>query len=135
MQIDFTGPYEKGITGSTVALVGVETEDDWDYVGLQPDRTAQSTLVSIQDMEVEFKSDSNDRAGNINHIHHDDDKSFRGVVERYIRSRGWRDTHTGGYNPNSNAKAEVRIGLLKQLFRVALLCATGGRLIILSYGM
>jgi hypothetical protein len=32
VQIDFTGPYEKGVTGSTVASVGVETEDDWGYV-------------------------------------------------------------------------------------------------------
>ena len=126
VQVDFTGPYEPGVTGSTVALVGVETEDDWGYVGLQKDRSAQSTLVSIQDLEVEFKHDSNGRAGDIAHIHHDDDKSFRGIVEKYIRSRGWRDTHTGGYNPNSNAKAEVRIGMLKQLFRVVLLCATGG---------
>ena len=127
VQLDFTGPYEPGVTGSKVALVGVETEDDWGYVGLQQDRSAQSTLVSIQDLEVEFTVDSNGRAGSIGHIHHDDDKSFRGVVERYIRSRGWRDTHTGGYNPNANAKAEVRIGMLKQLFRVALLCATGGQ--------
>jgi hypothetical protein len=127
VQLDFTGPYEPGVTGSKVALVGVETEDDWGYVGLQQDRSAQSTLVSIQDLEVEFTVDSNGRAGSIGHIHHDDDKSFRGVVERYIRSRGWRDTHTGGYNPNANAKAKVRIGMLKQLFRVALLCATGGQ--------
>ena len=34
-------------------------------------------------------------------------------------------TNTGGYNPNSNAKCERRVGMLWQLFRVLLLCATG----------
>ena len=57
-------------------------------MGLQKDRSAQSTLVSIQDLEVEFRHDSNGRAGDIAHIHHDGDKSFRGVVEKHVRSRG-----------------------------------------------
>ena len=63
-----------------------------------------------------------------NIIKYDDDKAFRGEVEAYLRERRVLDTHTGGYNPNSNAQSEVRIGMLKQLFRVVLLCATGGHL-------
>jgi hypothetical protein len=59
-------------------------------------------------------------------FHHDDDKSFRSHVGEYSRERGWIDTHTGGYNPNSNSIAERRIGMLNQLVRTFLLCATGG---------
>jgi hypothetical protein len=77
-------------------------------------------------MEVQLKSDSGGRAEPIARFHHDDDKAYRGVVEAHVRAQGWKDTHTGGYNPNANAKAEVRIGMLKQLFKVVLLCCTGG---------
>ena len=77
-------------------------------------------------MEIALEQESQGRAEPIRHLHHDDDKAFRGAVEKHVRGRGWLDTHTGGYNPNSNAHAEVRIGMLKQLFRVVLLCGTGG---------
>ena len=30
VQLDFTGPYGPGVVGSTVALVGAETEDNWE---------------------------------------------------------------------------------------------------------
>ena len=61
-------------------------------------------------------------------FHHDDDTGFRGVVSEYATERGWRDTHTGGYNPNANSLAERRIGMLHQLFRTVLLAATGGHM-------
>ena len=96
-------------------------------MGLQQSKAAAASLVSIQSMEVQLRADSGGKAA-IARFHHDDDKSFRGPVEEYARQRGWEDTHTGGYNPNSNAQPEVRIGMLKQLFRVVLLCATGGHM-------
>ena len=37
MSLDFTGPHEPGVTGSTYGMVGVEMEHDWGYVGLLPD--------------------------------------------------------------------------------------------------
>ena len=61
------------------------------------------------------------------HHHHDDDKSFRGLVAEYGVSQGWKDTDTGGYRPNANSIVERRIGMLNQVFRCLLLVATGGR--------
>ena len=128
VKVDLTGPYEPGVTGSTWALVGIHEESDWGYVGLQQSKAAAASLVSIQSMEVQLRADSGGKAEPIARFHHDDDKSFRGPVEEYARQRGWEDTHTGGYNPNANAKAEVRIGMLKQRVRVLLLACTGGTL-------
>ena len=126
ISIDFTGPHTEGVAGGKYALVGVELEHDWGYVGIQNDRTASNTLKSIQDLECEIKNDSGNHDIGIVSIHHDDDKSFRGEVEVYAREKGWVNTHTGGYNPNANSKCERRIGMLQQLFRVVLLVATGG---------
>jgi hypothetical protein len=128
IKVDLSGKHEPGVTGSTWALIGVHEESDWGYVGLQESKSAESCLVSIQDMEVQLRVESHGKVDKISRFHHDDDKSFRGVVEKYVREKGWLDTHTGGYNPNANAKAEVRIGMLKQQMRVQLLCATGGKL-------
>jgi hypothetical protein len=128
VKVDLTGPYEPGVTGSTWALVGVHEESDWGYVGLQQSKAASASLVSIQSLEVQLRADSGGKAEPIARFHHDDDKSFRGPVEEYARQKGWLDTHTGGYNPNANAKAEVRIGMLKQRVRVLLLACTGGTL-------
>ena len=129
VKVDLTGPYEPGVTGSTWALVGVHEESDWGYVGLQQSKAAPAPLVSIQSLAgVQLRADSGGRAAPIARFHHDDDKSFRGVVEEYARQQGWLDTHTGGYNPNANAKAEVMIGMLKQRVRVLLLACTGGTL-------
>ena len=128
VKVDLTGPYEPGVTGSTWALVGVHEESDWGYVGLQQSKAAAASLVSIQSLEVQLRADSGGKAEPIARFHHDDDKSFRGPVEEYARQKGWLDTHTGGYNPNANAKAEVRIGMLKQRVRVLLLACTGGTL-------
>ena len=118
VKVDLTGPYEPGVTGSTWALVDVHEESDWGYVGLQQSKAAAASLVSIQSLEVQLRADSGGKAEPIARFHHDDDKSFRGPVEEYARQRGWEDTHTGGYNPNANAKAEVRIGMMKQRVRV-----------------
>jgi hypothetical protein len=128
VKVDLTGPYEPGVTGSTWALVGVHEESDWGYVGLQQSKAAAAFLVSMQSLEVQLRADSGGKAEPIARFHHDDDKSFRGPVEEYARQKGWLDTHTGGYNPNANAKAEVRIGMLKQRVRVLLLACTGGTL-------
>ena len=128
VKVDLTGPYDPGVTGSTWALVGVHEESDWGYVGLQRSKSASDNLASIQSLEVQLRSDSGGRAEPIARFHHDDDKGFRGAVEVYARQQGWLDTHTGGYNPNANAKAEVRIGMLKSRVRVLLLACTGGGL-------
>ena len=128
VKVDLTGPYDPGVTGSTWALVGVHEESDWGFVGLQRSKSAPENLVSIQSLEVQLRADSGGRAEPIARFHHDDDKGFRGPVEVYARQQGWKDTHTGGYNPNANAKAEVRIGMLKQRVRVLLLACTGGTL-------
>jgi hypothetical protein len=108
--------------------VGVHEESDWGYVGLQRSKSASDNLASIQSLEVQLRADSGGRAEPIARFHHDDDKGFRGPVEVYARQQGWLDTHTGGYNPNANAKAEVRIGMLKSRVRVLLLACTGGGL-------
>ena len=128
VKVDLTGPYDPGVTGSTWALVGVHEESDWGFVGLQKSKSAPENLVSIQSLEVQLRADSGGRAEPIARFHHDDDKGFRGPVEVHARQQGWKDTHTGGYNPNANAKAEVRIGMLKQRVRVLLLACTGGTL-------
>ena len=57
---------------------------------------------------------------------HDDDTSFQSHVVEYAMEQGWQDSTTGGYNPNGNALAERRIGMLNALVRVYLLVATGG---------
>ena len=130
VKVDLTGPYDPGVTGSTWALVGVHEESDSGYVGLQRSKSASASdnLASIQSLEVQLRADSGGRAEPIARFHHDDDKGFRGPVEVYARQQGWLDTHTGGYNPNANAKAEVRIGMLKSRVRVLLLACTGGGL-------
>ena len=79
-------------------------------------------------MEVQLRADSGGTAEPIARFQHDVDQSFRGPVEEYARQGDWEDTHTGGYNPNANAKAEIRIGLRKQRVRVWLLACTGGTL-------
>lgn len=124
--VDYSGPHPKGVAGCTYAFIGVELESDWGYVGLSDNRSDKTTLNSLQDLEVELIRDSNGQTDRIAVFHHDDDKSFRGVVEKYVRERGWVDSNTGGYNPNANAKPEGRIGMLQQLLRVVLLSATGG---------
>ena len=104
-------------------------------VGLQKSKSAKETLVSIQSMQTDIFQDSGGSVDPMVAFHHDDDKAFRGEAEEYLRGMRVLDTHTGGYNPDSNAPSEVRIGMLKQLFRVALLCATGATCITISCGM
>ena len=123
---DFSGPFEPDVDGNTQAFVGVEVVSSKGFVGLQQSRSASDTLESIKSFESELKSCAADPSVGIVEFHHDDDKSFRSHVGEYARERGWIDTHTGGYNPNSNSVAERRIGMLNQLVRTFLLCATGG---------
>jgi hypothetical protein len=47
-------------------------------------------------MEVQLRIDSHGTVDRISRFHHDDDKAFRGVVEKYAREKGWHDTRTGG---------------------------------------
>ena len=65
-------------------MIGVHHESDWGYVGLQPSKSAANTLVSIQSMEVQLKSDYGGRAEPIARFHHDDDKAYRGVVQTRV---------------------------------------------------
>ena len=122
-----TGPYELGATGSTRHwLVFMRRASVVIYVRLQQSKAAAAPLVFLQGTEVQMRADSGGKAEPIARFHDDDDKSFRGPVEECARQRGWKDidTHTGGYNPNANAKAEVRIGIMKQRVRVLLLAGT-----------
>jgi hypothetical protein len=136
VSIDYSGPHTKGVAGGKYALVGVEMEHEWGYVGITPSRSSAVTLAAIQDLECEIKKDSGNHDIGIVSIHHDDDKSFRGEVETHAREKGWENTHTGGYRPNANSKCERRIGMLQQLFRVVLLVAARGvHTITISYGM
>ena len=52
VKIDLSGKHEPGVTGSTWALVRVHEESDWEYIGLQQSKSAESCLISIHDMEV-----------------------------------------------------------------------------------
>ena len=126
ISVDYTGPHEADVDGYRSALVGVEVASSVGYVGLQKTQTAAEGLESLKQFESQLKSKSGDPNKNITEFHHDDDQSFRGCIADYARDRGWKDTHTGGYNPNNNSVCERRIGMLNQLFRVLLLCATGG---------
>jgi hypothetical protein len=126
VSVDLTGPFEPDVDGHKFALVGVELGSSKGHVGLLTDRTAKQCLQSIKQFESDLKQASNDRDTQIVAFHHDDDKSFRGCVEEYALEKGWVHTHTGGYDPNCNSIVERRIGMLHQLFRVLLLCATGG---------
>ena len=125
---DFSGKHEPDVDGYVWAYVGVEVESGYGYIRLQEDRSAANTLVSIKQFECELKQVSGRHDNRIVCHHHDDDKSFRGVVEEYGVERGWVDTNTGGYRPNANSIVERRIGMLNQVFRCLLLVATGGRL-------
>ena len=127
-KVDLSGPHEPGVTCSTSALIGVHEESGWGFVGLRKLKSAKETLVSIQELDLRLRIESGGKAEPVVRLHHDDDKAFRGCVAEYAREQKWLDTHTGGYNPNANAKAEVRIGMLKQIMRVVLLAATGGAL-------
>ena len=76
-------------------------------------------MESLKEFERDIKAQSK-RQGRVVAHHHDDDKAFRGVVEAYAREQGWKDTHTGGHKPSSNAVCERRIGTdmtLQQLLK------------------
>ena len=128
---DFSGPFDPDVDGFTLALVVVEVRSSKGFVGLQTSRSASETLMSLKQCESELiqaAAGTSAHSDRIVEFHHDDDTGFRGVVSEYATERGWRDTHTGGYNPNANSLAERRIGMLHQLFRTVLLAATGGHM-------
>ena len=125
---DFSGPHEMDVSGNRFSQMIVDLDSGWGHVGLQETRTANDTLDTIKDMQVMMRSESGGKAESLAQFHHDDDKSYRGNVEKYLLDKGVLNTHTGGYNPNSNAVAERRIGMLQQLFRTVLLYCTGGLL-------
>jgi len=107
--------------------VGVEIASSTGGVYLQNGKSAGQCLESIKQFESDLKKASNDPNKHVTKFHHDNDASFMSVVSDYARDSGWVDTHTGGYDPNCNSIVERRIGMLNQLFRVILLCATGGQ--------
>ena len=122
---DLTGPHDPDVDGHTWAHVCVEHTVGYGGVGLMDAKGAGGVLESLKEFERDIKAQSK-REGRVVAHHHDDDKAFRGVVEVYAREQGWKDTHTGGHRPSSNAVCERRIGMLNQLFRVLLLTCTGG---------
>lgn len=50
VKCDLSGPHESGVTGSVWAMIGVHIDSSWGYVGLQRDKSAQSTLASLQSL-------------------------------------------------------------------------------------
>ena len=128
---DFSGPHEPDVDGFTIGFIAVEVRSSKDFVGLQTSRSTPSTLVSLKQCESELIHASGGSADRIVEFHHDDDTGFRGVVSEYATERGWRDTHTGGYNPNANSLAERRIGMLHQMFRTVCSCL----LLVATYTM
>ena len=122
MHCDFSGPHTEDIDGHTQVYVGVEASTCYGYAGLQKGRTAAETLESVKAFESELKQHSNEPNRRVAGFHHDDDKSFRGSLEKYAQDSGWKDTHTGGYRPQANSIAESRIGMLNQLFRCMIPC-------------
>jgi hypothetical protein len=120
-----SGPHEPGVTGSTWGFVGVEITSKYGFVALQKSKSAPNTLDSLKDFVREIEHKSREGAS-IAEWHHDDGSEFKGVVYDWVREKGWRDSHTGGYRPNSNAFCERRVGMLHQTLRVLLLRATGG---------
>jgi hypothetical protein len=128
---DFTGPFDPDVDGLTLALVVVEVRSSKGFIGLQTSRSASDTLVSLKQCESELiqaAAGTSAHGDRIAEFRHDGDTGFRGVVSEYATERGWRDTHTRGYNPNANSLAERRIGMLHQMFRTVLLYATGGHM-------
>ena len=85
---DFSGRHEPDIDGRTWAYVGVEVETGYRFVGLQDDRSAANTLVSLKQFECELKKVSGNLEGRVVHHHHHDDKSFRGVVGEHATAQG-----------------------------------------------
>ena len=122
---DYSGPHTPDVDGFKWAGVGVEITSSSGHVSLQENKTAQSTLTGIQQFEAELLQLA-PKGSRVAELHTDDDKSFRGAVEKYADSKGIKQTHTGGYNPNNNARVERRIGQPNQMFRVLLLYSTGG---------
>ena len=122
---DLTGPHEPGVTGSKWAFVGVEITSKYGCVGLQQSKSAPNTLESLKEFVREVESLAREGA-TIKEWHHDNGTEFEGEVYDWVRSRGYRDTNTGGYRPNSNSFSERRIGMLHQVLRTLLLRATNG---------
>ena len=122
---DLTGPHEPDVDGHQWASVNVERNIGYADVGLQDTKGSSEVLESVLEMERQLKAESK-REGRIVSFHHDDDKAYRGEFEKRARKEGWKDTHTGGHRPSTNAVCERRIGMLNQLFRVLLLGCTGG---------
>ena len=58
VKFDLSGPHPVGVTGSTWCLVSVHVGSGWGHVGLQRDKSAASSLVSLQDMKVRLREDS-----------------------------------------------------------------------------
>ena len=127
VSFDYTGPHDEDVDWFKFGLVGVELGSSMGIVGLHKDRTAVQGLETVKQFEsLDLKQASKDSSREINEFHHDDDKSFRGVVEVHAREESWEDTNTGGHDPSANGVCERRIGMASQNFRVNLLCATGG---------
>ena len=76
---------------------------------MQKSKSAPNTLDSLKDFVREIEHKSREGAS-IAEWHHNGGSEFKGVVYDWVREKGWRDSHTGGYGPNSNAFCERRVG-------------------------
>ena len=122
--VDFI-KYNEDISGNKWGHIGMDVETGMGSVALQKRKSDKDTLIGLQEIVRAQEVVHRGQGKPLIHIHKDDDSSYKGVVEAWIRQERLRDTNTGGYRPQMNP-VERRIRKLKNGMRAALLTATGG---------
>ena len=109
------------------AYKGVEISTSYGFVRLLKDKESPTVLAALQEIERELKVESREGVVvDLIRVHSDNDSSFKGVVSRWLIDKGIKQTHTGGYRPQSNSVTERRIRTLKEGVKAMLLQCTGG---------
>jgi hypothetical protein len=124
--VDFYGPFESDVSGNTWALIAVEVaRTNYGFVRLLPNKEAPAVREALKDIAREIKVKSKDDI-DVVRVHSDVDGSMQAETRDWLREAGIKQTDTGGYNPQNNARAERRIRMLTEAFRSSFLTATGG---------
>ena len=126
--MDLYGPLPPDVDGNCWALIMVEvSRTDYSIVVPMREKTAANVQQALSMAFEELKTVGKLGTPEVVRVHSDNDRSLlEGAVESFLKGRDIRQTHTGGYRPQNNARAERRIRMLNEGFRATLLHATGG---------
>ena len=75
----------------------MDVETGMGSVALQKRKSDKDTLIGLQEIVRAQEVVHRGQGKPLIHIHKDDDSSYKGVVEAWIRQERLRDTNTGGY--------------------------------------